>query len=272
MNIENIIAIFSSPTSLSVWINILMCIALSYYMKFFPYSKFTLFVELIFEKVYDFFIDILWEKEKKSILMYVLSLFFIILLFNIQGIIIEFIAPVMWFNQAGWFLIEHYIVPASADINFNIAMSCVSILLVIAVQFSSFGVKDFFMNYFPVTGKWYLTIERWEKSKGVYFMMMIPVKIFDIIISLFLGILEFVGLGAKIVSLSFRLFGNMTSGTVLLWMTVVAMSGMTNDLFGFSFPVVIPVFIYMQEMLIGVIQALVFSLLIAIFIKVARVS
>jgi F0F1-type ATP synthase membrane subunit a len=50
------------------------------------------------------------------------------------------------------------------------------------------------------------------------------------------------------------------------------MSGMTNDLFGFSFPVIIPVFIYMQEMLIGVIQALVFSLLIAIFIKVARVS
>jgi F0F1-type ATP synthase membrane subunit a len=46
------------------------------------------------------------------------------------------------------------------------------------------------------------------------------VKTFDIIISMFLGALEIVGHGAKIISLSFRLFGNVTSGGLLMVMLV----------------------------------------------------
>jgi F-type H+-transporting ATPase subunit a len=77
---------------------------------------------------------------------------------------------------------------------------------------------------------------------------------------------------AKIISLSFRLFGNMTSGTVLLAMSVVAMSAMTTDWIGVAFPVGIPVIIYLQEILIGSIQAIVFSLLVAIFLRIAKYS
>jgi F0F1-type ATP synthase membrane subunit a len=40
----------------------------------------------------------------------------------------------------------------------------------------------------------------------VDFIVFAIVKLFDIIISLFLGILEIIGLFAKIISLSFRLF------------------------------------------------------------------
>ena len=77
---------------------------------------------------------------------------------------------------------------------------------------------------------------------------------------------------AKIISLAFRLFWNMTAWTVLLAMIVVSTSDFTTDIFGFSFPVIIPVLIYLQEMLIALIQAIVFSLLVAIFIRVSKSS
>jgi F0F1-type ATP synthase membrane subunit a len=61
----------------------------------------------------------------------------------------------------------------------------------------------------------------------------------------------------------------MTSWTVLLAMTVVWISSMTNGMFWFNFPIWLPVLIYLQEILVAFIQALVFPLLVAIFIKVA---
>jgi F0F1-type ATP synthase membrane subunit a len=54
-------------------------------------------------------------------------------------------------------------------------------------------------------------------------------------------------------------------------MLVFAVSGLTTDWFGIDFPVIAPVLIYLQEILVALIQALVFPLLIAIFIKVAKV-
>jgi F0F1-type ATP synthase membrane subunit a len=43
------------------------------------------------------------------------------------------------------------------------------------------------------------------------------------------------------------------------------------NLFHIEFPVIGPVILYMQELLVAFIQALVFPLLVAIFIKVAKV-
>ncbi|MDF1682308.1 MAG: F0F1 ATP synthase subunit A [Patescibacteria group bacterium] len=49
-------------------------------------------------------------------------------------------------------------------------------------------------------------------NKYIDIPLFIIIKFFDIVISLFLGLLEIVGHFAKIISLSFRLFGNVTSG------------------------------------------------------------
>lgn len=102
--------------------------------------------------------------------------------------------------------------------------------------------------------------------------MMIVIKIFDICISIFLSLLEIVGILAKVISLSFRLFGNMISGTILLGMLVVGLGGITTSWFGFDFPIIFPVLIYLQEILVAFIQALVFPLLVSIFIRVAKAS
>ncbi len=49
----------------------------------------------------------------------------------------------------------------------------------------------------------------------------------------------------------------------VVWLTTVVFKN-------FEFPVVAPIIIYLQELLVAMIQAFVFPLLIAIFVKVAK--
>lgn len=72
-----------------------------------------------------------------------------------------------------------------------------------------------------------------------------------------LGILEIISEVSKIVSFAFRLFGNIFAGEVLL--TVMA----------FLMPFIVPLPFLMMELFVGFIQALVFSMLTAVFLNVA---
>lgn len=74
-------------------------------------------------------------------------------------------------------------------------------------------------------------------------------------ILLFVGILEFMGEFARMVSFSFRLFGNIFAGEVLL--TIVA----------FLVPYIAPLPFFFLELFVGFIQALVFTMLALVFIK-----
>lgn len=76
-------------------------------------------------------------------------------------------------------------------------------------------------------------------------------------IFLFVGILEIIGEATKILSLSFRLFGNIFAGEVLL---VTA----ANKLFAF----VVPVPFYFLELLVGFVQALIFAMLTLVFMVI----
>ena len=73
----------------------------------------------------------------------------------------------------------------------------------------------------------------------------------------FLGILELISELSKIVSFAFRLFGNIFAGEVLL--AVMA----------FLMPFIVPLPFIAMELFVGFIQALVFSMLTAVFLSVA---
>lgn len=75
-------------------------------------------------------------------------------------------------------------------------------------------------------------------------------------ILLFVGILEIVSEFTKIISLSFRLFGNIFAGEVVL--------STISSLFAFGFPVP---FIFL-EIIVGLVQAMVFSMLTMVFMSV----
>lgn len=76
----------------------------------------------------------------------------------------------------------------------------------------------------------------------------------------FVGILELVSEFSKVISFAFRLFGNIFAGEVLL--TVIA----------FLVPVIAPIPFLGLELFVGVIQALVFSMLTSVFLLSATAS
>ena len=122
---------------------------------------------------------------------------------------------------------------ANSDLNSTLALALIAM---VAIQLYGIGKLGFFRH--------------WSKffafTKGpVYF---------------FVGILELIGEFAKVVSFSFRLFGNIFAGEVLL----VIVSALLPFFASFG---LLP-FLFL-EFFVGFIQALVFAMLTLIFLKVA---
>jgi F-type H+-transporting ATPase subunit a len=76
-------------------------------------------------------------------------------------------------------------------------------------------------------------------------------------INLFVGFLEFFSELAKVISFSFRLFGNIFAGEVLLIVVSILV------------PYFAPLPFYFLEIFVGFIQALVFTMLTVVFIRLA---
>jgi len=74
-------------------------------------------------------------------------------------------------------------------------------------------------------------------------------------INFFVGILELISEFSKMISFSFRLFGNIFAGEVLLMVI------------GFIAPFIAPIPFFLLELFVGMIQALVFMMLTLVFIK-----
>ncbi len=82
--------------------------------------------------------------------------------------------------------------------------------------------------------------------------------------------LDVIGQLAKIISLGGRLFGNMWSGGLLLVITIgggMALMSFLPD--ARQVPAIVPIIVHIQGLFVAVVQALVFSLLTAIFVKLA---
>jgi F-type H+-transporting ATPase subunit a len=127
----------------------------------------------------------------------------------------------------------------STDLNFTIALALVSV-----VSTQVIGVRALGLNYFT---KFFNTRTLFNKP-------------FLGAIDFFVGIIELVSEFIKILSFSFRLFGNVLVGTILLFV------------FGTMLPVFVPAGILIFNFLVGVIQAFVFGLLTMIFMSLATVS
>jgi len=80
---------------------------------------------------------------------------------------------------------------------------------------------------------------------------------FHSVLGFFVGIIELISELARLISFSFRLFGNMFAGKTLI---LVAM---------FFLPYIVPVPLMLYEVLVGFIQAAIFTLLTLFFVKLA---
>lgn len=272
----SLIAFYLSPSMAGVILSVWVFIFFAYCIKYFSASRAMVLFDLMYEKAHTFYGDILGKDASVTMKLYITSLFFVILFANLVGLIVSFIAPMFGMTQEWDFVLSQYIIMPTSDMQFNIALSLFSTLLLIYVQFGSLWYKKFFYNYFPFWGKWYIELQQWKMSSIIYYPLISIAKIWDIIVSLFLWFLDFVWLLAKVISLAFRLFGNMTSGTILLWMLLIWLNSFTQGftwfLWWINFPIIVPILVYAQGLLVAIIQAMVFPLLVAIFIRMAMME
>jgi F-type H+-transporting ATPase subunit a len=159
----------------------------------------------------------------------------------------------LFFGDYSGFIVETAILrPANTDINVPLMLALVSFVSVEYWGLTSIGFRHYMGKFFRF-GQFFqgmgLVIRGRIKSAGG--------TLFYGIIDIFVGALELLSEFVRIISFTFRLFGNMTAGEVLLLMMV------------FLIPWLVALPFYLLEMLIGFIQALIFAGLTLVFATLA---
>jgi F-type H+-transporting ATPase subunit a len=140
---------------------------------------------------------------------------------------------------------------ANTDINVPLALALVSFFTVWFFGFKASGLRylaQFFQFKKIIQSFKELSHGKFKAAAGSFAFG---------IIDIFVGFLELISQFIRLVSFTFRLFGNMTAGEILL----LSIS--------FLVPWVLSIAIYGLEMLVGFVQALAFSLLTLIFTAIA---
>ncbi len=257
-----------SPLMLGIFLQIAIIIILILAFKWLKKSKFATLFEYIVEEVYKFFEEILERSGKPFIKNYVVTLFFVILISNLSSWILDRIR--MIFVDVEW--LSSIVTIPTTSFEFNIWLAVVWIMLMLRIQLKHLWWFKMFLEYVPLGGKWIIDLPRWKMPAIAYYPLWLVIKLFDIWISLFVWLLDIIWIFAKVISLSARLYWNMVSGWILLTMLVVWINAATNGLIWSNFPILAPLILYAQWLLVAVIQAFVFPLLVAIFIKLAMVE
>lgn len=143
---------------------------------------------------------------------------------------------------------------ANTDLNTPLALALVSFVAVAYFGLRLTGRKYFkqFFNFGKLGGG-FKAIFR-GNLKGAFG------GIFTGVIDVFIGFIELLSMFIRILSFTFRLFGNMTAGEILLLMVT------------FLAPFVVALPFYGLEMLVGLVQALIFAILTLVFITLAVAS
>lgn len=222
----------------------------------------VLLTDIVFEKMYSFFEEILGKDFSRWIKSSVVVLFLVIVFANLLGVFLDIIIYI--FPGLG-----DYVTSPTSNVHFTYALAVVSVLIMVFYQIREMGPVDFLHEYIPIMGKGIVDVDRGDKSSYIYRPLKVVVKWFDVFISLFLGFLDVIWLFAKVISLAFRLYGNMIAWSILIAMLIKWLNSLTQNIVGLHLPFLAPILLYLQSILIGVIQAFVFALLVAIFIKVA---
>lgn len=204
------------------------------------------FFERVLELLYQYF-DTVTQSRKKTIqfLPLVGTLFLFILVSNWIGLLPGIGSIGRYLVHEGHVELIPLFRPANTDLNMTIAMALVAVTVSHFVGIAVIGFFKYANKFIKLGDLWHGI-----KSGSV-------VGILTAVIEFFVGLLEIVSEVAKLLSLSLRLFGNIFAGEVLL--TVLA--GML--------PVFLPLPFMALELIVGVVQATVFSMLTLVYLTVA---
>ena len=212
-------------------------------MKLVP-SGLQNFVEWLVESVYGFIETIVGPKLTKRTFWYFGTVFIFILFANWFGLI-PGVGTIGWVDSVNGHETFHPMLRgANADLNMTLAMSLVFAVMWFYWAISEIGIKKFLAHLFAPKGEF----------KGLMLAGMA-------ILFFFVGVLDVVSIMLRPVALTFRLYGNIYAGENMLE-TMMHIVGDNKWLAWLP-----PLPFYVFEIFIGLIQALVFMLLTAVFLK-----
>ena len=145
----------------------------------------------------------------------------------------------------------HLLRGANTDINMPLALALVSFIYVEFIGLRSLGIR--YLGKFLNVGQFFGSITHLFRGR----LKVGLGGLFTGAINIFVGLLETLSEFIRILSFTFRLFGNMTAGEILLLIAA------------FLIPWVFALPFYGLELLVGFVQALIFSGLTLVFLTLA---
>ncbi len=238
-------------TVLAGWITVIFLVLVSWlitrHMKLVPGRAQTVF-EFILGWIYDL-CESVASKENVRKFFPVVCTIFLFVAFNAWLSLIPGFGSILITTNGG----EHELLRgANTDLNTPLALAIVSFIFV-----SYYGLKALGTGWL----KQYFNAGPFFRSIGNVFRGKIKIMdIFSGVVNIFVGGLEFLSMLIRLISFTFRLFGNMTAGEILV---VIG---------AFLLPLALNWAIYGFELLVGLVQALVFSILTLVFATMAVTS
>jgi F-type H+-transporting ATPase subunit a len=197
------------------------------------------FWEWLVESLYQFLEDVIGSDLVRKTFWFFASVFIFILFTNWAGLI-PGVGTVGWGAPGEHFHVSRPLFRgANADLNMTLAMAMVFFACWTVWALQANGVLGFLKHLFAPKGD----------ATG-------PLKFLLIFVFFAVGFLEILSILFRPVSLSFRLYGNIFAGENML-------ESMARLVPGFGW--LLPIPFYFMELLVGVVQALVFMLLTAVF-------
>ncbi len=214
---------------LTMFVLVLAALLLKRKLALIP-GKAQVIAEALVGGAFDYVSDVFENKDlAKRFFPLIMTIFVFILAMNWIGLIPGVDSIGIYSTSHGEETLIPFLHPVNTDLNMTIA---IAIIAFVAIELS--GVL--------IIGLW--------KYAGKFINFKSP-------LAFLIGIIELFSELARLISFSFRLFGNIFAGKTLL---VIAM---------FFVPFILPVPILAFEMFVGLIQAFIFAVLTLFFIKLA---
>lgn len=198
------------------------------------------FWEWLVESLRDFLEGIIGAHLVKKTFWFFATLFIFILFANYFGLV-PGVGTIGWGHRGehGFQITEPFLRGANADLNMTLAMAIIFFICWTVWALQENGIGGFVLHLFG------------PKGDTTGFLKILMIGVFILV-----GLLEVVSILFRPVSLSFRLYGNIFAGENMLESMAVLVPWL-----GW----LIPIPFYFLEVLVGLVQALVFMLLTAVF-------
>lgn len=212
------------------------------------------FLEFVIEFLYGQVVGIVGEKQAKRAFPLLGTIFIYILVSNWFGLF-PGVGTIGWGEGTGLLSIKAaespLLRPPTADLNATIGLAVSAFLVWIVLTLREVGIWGFIVHTFGPKG-------------GLKGLMGIAVAI----VFFFVGIIELVSIIIRPVTLSIRLFGNIFAGENVLH-TMSDLMASQGPVLSFLGSVALPLPFYFMELLVGLLQAIVFTLLCAVYIQLS---